>query len=183
MHDPLMAQLGMDNDQQQNGGQDSNSNNNNTYGNNNDGWVEISTNYTSSQHQSPVHEYGGFGFMQHQVSQPQSLPSEQPFSRIAPPPPPPTQVHQHLLPLIMPSHPTWPSMLTNPAGYQAPPIALPSSSSLPLKTGKLPPLHTPSPRKTLTDADRRRMCQYHEDNPTVKQTEIGGKEHSLKIIT
>jgi hypothetical protein len=26
----------------------------------------------------------------------------------------------------------------------------------------------------LTDQDRRRMCQYHEDNPTVKQTEIGG---------
>ncbi|KAI9812146.1 MAG: hypothetical protein M1827_004812 [Pycnora praestabilis] len=32
---------------------------------------------------------------------------------------------------------------------------------------------TSSPRRTLTDADRRRMCLYHEENPTVKQTEIG----------
>jgi hypothetical protein len=32
-----------------------------------------------------------------------------------------------------------------------------------------------TPRKTLTDADRRRMCLYAEEHPTVKQTEIGGK--------
>ncbi|KAI5779413.1 hypothetical protein DFH27DRAFT_530011 [Peziza echinospora] len=31
----------------------------------------------------------------------------------------------------------------------------------------------PSPRRTLTDADRRRMCLFHEENPNVKQTEIG----------
>jgi len=35
--------------------------------------------------------------------------------------------------------------------------------------------HTPTPRKTLTDADRRSMCLYAEENPTKKQTEIGGK--------
>ena len=36
--------------------------------------------------------------------------------------------------------------------------------------------HAPnsSPRRTLTDADRRRMCLFHEANPNVKQTEIGG---------
>jgi len=33
---------------------------------------------------------------------------------------------------------------------------------------------TSSPRRTLTDADRRRMCMFHEENPNVKQTEIGG---------
>ncbi|KAI5814704.1 hypothetical protein BZA77DRAFT_249678 [Pyronema omphalodes] len=32
---------------------------------------------------------------------------------------------------------------------------------------------TSQPRRTLTDADRRRMCIYHEENPNVKQTEIG----------
>ncbi|KAG0128244.1 hypothetical protein HOY82DRAFT_38709 [Tuber indicum] len=32
---------------------------------------------------------------------------------------------------------------------------------------------TSSPRRTLTDADRRRMCIFHEENPNVKQTEIG----------
>ncbi|KAI0997313.1 hypothetical protein K3495_g10873 [Podosphaera aphanis] len=30
-----------------------------------------------------------------------------------------------------------------------------------------------SPRKTLTDNDRRLMCEYHEKNPNIKQTEIG----------
>lgn len=35
---------------------------------------------------------------------------------------------------------------------------------------------TSSPRRTLTDADRRRMCIFHEENPNVKQTEIGGME-------
>jgi hypothetical protein len=33
-----------------------------------------------------------------------------------------------------------------------------------------------SPRRTLTDSDRRRMCQYPEENPSVKQTEIGGEK-------
>lgn len=137
-----------------------------------DGWVEIN-NYASSQHQSPIHEYGGFGFMH---TAPQSLPSEPTFSRMAPPQPTHTTQHQQLLPLIMPSHPTWPSMLTNPAGYQAAPVSMPPVSA-PLKTTKLPAIHAPSPRKTLTDDDRRRMCRYHEENPSVKQTEIGGELH------
>jgi hypothetical protein len=37
-----------------------------------------------------------------------------------------------------------------------------------------PTQSTSSPRRTLTDADRRRMCIFHEENPNVKQTEIGG---------
>ncbi|KAK3612812.1 hypothetical protein LTR22_028449, partial [Elasticomyces elasticus] len=32
---------------------------------------------------------------------------------------------------------------------------------------------TPTPRKTLTDLDRKRMCQYAEEHPNAKQTEIG----------
>ncbi|KAF2773102.1 hypothetical protein EJ03DRAFT_265857 [Teratosphaeria nubilosa] len=32
---------------------------------------------------------------------------------------------------------------------------------------------TSAPRKTLTDQDRRRMCQYAEEHPHSKQTEIG----------
>ncbi|EHA19072.1 hypothetical protein ASPNIDRAFT_212059 [Aspergillus niger ATCC 1015] len=31
----------------------------------------------------------------------------------------------------------------------------------------------PTPRRTLTDEDRRRMCLYHEENKTAKQTDIG----------
>jgi len=40
-----------------------------------------------------------------------------------------------------------------------------------------------SPRKMLTDDDRKRICQHHEDNPKVKQTEIGGEaEQELGIF-
>ena len=83
----------------------------------------------------------------------------------------------------------WPSQLTNPSGSSPP-------GGLPLHARPLapvshdtpaPPVSEPTPpppkqtptlptsRKTLTDNDRRRMCRYHEENPTIKQTEIGGK--------
>lgn len=145
-----------------------------------DGWVDISHSYNSSQHQSPVYEQSGFGFMQpvhHGIPQEPMYNNAQRMSQPQPPPNPhPHPPHQQLLPLIMPSHPTWPSMLTNPASYPAPPVAIPPASA-PLVKGngtKLPAIHaTPTPRKTLTDSDRRRMCQYHEENPSVKQTEIG----------
>jgi hypothetical protein len=141
-----------------------------------DGWVEINNYNTNSQHQSPILSgYDGYSYIQ-PISQ--SLPLEHTFDRMPPPPPTTTTTHSghhQLLPLIMPSHPTWPSMLTNPAGYQAPPVAIPPPPAAPLKTTKLPSLHTSTPRKTLTDADRRRMCQYHEENPSIKQTEIGGE--------
>lgn len=77
--------------------------------------------------------------------------------------------------LMVPSHPTWPSMLTNPNSYNSsPPVAIQPASAPPLKTTRpaIPPIQS-QPRKTLTDDDRRRMCQYHIDNPSMKQTEIG----------
>lgn len=156
-----------------------NAGNENGYGNN-EGWVDISHSYNSSQHQSPIYEHGGFSFMQ--PVQHHGLPSESTFNtqRISPQQPPHSlPSHQQLQPLIMPSHPTWPSMLTNPASYSAPPVAIPPVSAPPVvkPNAKVPGVHsTPTPRKTLTDNDRRRMCQYHEENPTVKQTEIGGKD-------
>jgi len=163
-----MAQIGMDHEHH--------AGNDNGFGG--EGWVDISHSYNSSQHQSPIYEHGGFGFPMQPI-QNHGIPTEPSFNtqRVSQPPhslPP----HQQLLPLIMPSHPTWPSMLTNPANYSAPPVAIPPASA-PLVKGsntKLPAIHTtPTPRKTLTDNDRRRMCQYHEENPTVKQTEIGGE--------
>jgi len=161
-----MAQVGMDG--QQHTGHD------NGFGGNND-WVDIHNSYSSSQHQSPMYEHGGFGFqpMQH------GLPTEPQFpSQRIPPPQPVHTSHQQLLPLIMPGNVGWPSQLTNPASYPSPPVAIPASAP-PLIKGSLPKLSAvhanPSPRKTLTDSDRRKMCQYHEENPTVKQTEIGGE--------
>jgi hypothetical protein len=165
MHDSMMAQIGMDHEHHH--GHDNN------FGGN-DGWVDISHSYNSSQHQSPIYEHGGFGFMQPLQH---GLPTEPSYNSQRVQQPPPHTTHQQLLPLIMPSHPTWPSMLTNPASYSAPPVAIPPASAALKGNGtKLPAIHaTPSPRKTLTDSDRRRMCQYHEDNPSVKQTEIGGE--------
>ena len=162
----MMAQIGMDHEHH--------TGHENGFGAG-DGWVDINHNY-SSQHQSPIFEHGAFGFMQ--PVQQHGLPAEQSFNSQRVSQPPPHTTHQQLLPLIMPSHPTWPSMLTNPASYSTPQVAIPTASA-PLVKGhgtKLPSIHaTPSPRKTLTDSDRRRMCQYHEENPSVKQTEIGGK--------
>ena len=174
MHDSMMAQIGMDHEHHHH---------DNGFGGS-DGWVDISSSYNSSQHQSPIYEQGGFGFMQQPV-QHKGLPTEQHYTQRISQPPPPHTAHQQLLPLIMPSHPTWPSMLTNPASYSAPPVAIPPASAPVVKGNgtKLPAIHaTPSPRKTLTDSDRRRMCQYHEENPTVKQTEIGGKKISSSIL-
>jgi hypothetical protein len=62
-------------------------------------------------------------------------------------------------------------MLTNPQSYSAPPMG--SMPMPPTGKARLPGMPQSTPRRTLTDDDRRRMCQYHEDNPTVKQTEIG----------
>jgi hypothetical protein len=144
-----------------------------------DGWVDISHSYNSSQHQSPIYEHGGFQFMQ-QPPQSQGTLGPSFATQRMPQAPPPNSLppHQQLLPLIMPSHPTWPSMLTNPANYSAPPVAIPPAiaSQGKANNGKSHGGHSaPTPRKTLTDSDRRRMCQYHEDHPSTKQTDIGGK--------
>jgi hypothetical protein len=176
MHDSMMAQIGIDHENHMAG--------NEHYGAS-DGWVDISHSYNSSQHQSPIYEHGGFQFMQQPVQSQGPLEPSFATQRMPqpPPPPPPNSLpHQQLLPLIMPSHPTWPSMLTNPANnpanYSAPPVAIPPATAQQAKGnhGKPPTGHSaPTPRKTLTDSDRRRMCQYHEDHPSTKQTDIGGK--------
>lgn len=80
---------------------------------------------------------------------------------------------QALLPLSMPTQ--WPSMLATQPGFAPVPLApMPAPSvgpSRPAPTSQTAPSTTP--RRTLTDDDRWRMCMYHEENPHVKQTEIG----------
>uniref|UniRef100_A0A346DKR3 HTH CENPB-type domain-containing protein n=1 Tax=Humicola insolens TaxID=85995 RepID=A0A346DKR3_HUMIN len=107
------------------------------------------------------------------------LPSES-IGRMPPPPQPIPQAPHTTLPMLMMPHAPWPSMLTNPTtayapAHSAPPVAIPSITA-PVKPTKLPALQTTSqPRKTLTDEDRRAMCQYAEDHPTAKQTDIGAR--------
>ena len=108
--------------------------------------------------------------------------------QMAPPPPPalrpqPQNVYSTQLPrgLLIPSHQTsqvpWPSLQTNPSrSFGTPPIPIPPASAPPrIAQTKLPSTATTGPRKTLTIEDRRAMCKYAEENPHVKQTEIGAR--------
>ncbi|KAG9239232.1 hypothetical protein BJ875DRAFT_220465 [Amylocarpus encephaloides] len=186
MHDSMMAQIAMD-EHHASGGENHGPT---------DGWVDISHGYSSSQHQSPIYETGGYSFLQpaqqhhgmpiapsfndpqrmqrrQQQQQQQQQPQPQPQPLPSHPPPP----HQQLLPLIMPSHPTWPSMLTNPAATYSPaPVPIPAVSAPVVKgNANAKPLGhgATTARKTLSDNDRRLMCQYSEEHPSAKQSEIG----------
>lgn len=144
-------------------------------------WMD--RNSYQAQHHSPLDEYSQYGFA--------SSPPMQPGFA--------TQMHPQrpaLQPIVTT---TWPSMLASqqnqqPNVYNQP---HPPTHSMPQQSQPQPPSiqtspssATPhlgsshsgqtasTPRRTLTDNDRRKMCQYHEEHPTKKQTEIGGK-HSL----
>ncbi|KFY67220.1 hypothetical protein V496_01699 [Pseudogymnoascus sp. VKM F-4515 (FW-2607)] len=71
-------------------------------------------------------------------------------------PPPLAQQHQQ--------HTTW---MDNPGGYLAQPVTIPpQSASLKSTSG-------PAPRTMLNDYEKRSMCQMHEDNPGLKQADLG----------
>jgi hypothetical protein len=130
-------------------------------------WIDAQTPvYHTPHQQSPAHDFNGFSFT--------PMPMEPTYHGM----PPPRTTHQQLQPLIMPQ---WPSMLTSQAGYaqpmfpttmmpMAPPMGTPLSAGAAGVTTSRP---ASTPRRTLTDADRKRMCEYAEQNPNTKQTEIG----------
>jgi hypothetical protein len=126
-----------------------------------------------SHHQSPIHEHNGFVY--------NTMP-EQPMYAASSMPPPRT-TYQQLQPLITsPQLPTmWPSMLSSQSSNQSSPQYsvtghVPSVPlSAPVSTGRAVGRSGTNPRKTLTDLDRRNMCLLAEENPTMKQTEIGRK--------
>jgi hypothetical protein len=131
-------------------------------------------------HQSPVQDYNGFTSYA-------PLPMEPMYGTGMHPPhhphPTPRTTHPQLQPLIMPQ---WPSMLTSQSTYQPPifpsaPVPITPASATPVSATSTHSRTSSTPRKTLTDSDRRRMCQYHEENPTVKQTEIGGMPASVHV--
>lgn len=147
-------------------------------------WVDMSAYPTTMPEYGQFYHPPNIAPMPLQPS-PHGLPSES-IGRLPPAPHQPTTMatHQHhpQLPMLntnMPSHPTWPSMLTNPAGgsYSAPPISMPPIAPEPtLKATKTPGMTRGSqPRRTLTEQERRDMCRYHEENPTKKQAEIAAK--------
>ncbi|KAI7211744.1 hypothetical protein KC343_g79 [Hortaea werneckii] len=83
-----------------------------------------------------------------------------------------------LHPLMMPQ---WPSMLnsqTHPGFQPVDPQPVQPIQPMPINQLQTPvsaksAKFAPIPRKTLTDKDRKRMCQYAEDHPNAIQTEIG----------
>lgn len=89
------------------------------------------------------------------------------------------------LPMLITSHTMWPSQITNPVtggSYSAPAMAIPPVLQAappppppPMKPTKGSGRSGSQPRRTLTDEERRNMCLYHEENPHVKQSEIGAK--------
>lgn len=131
-------------------------------------WVELGA-FTSPQHSPPMPEYSGFDYG------PSLMAVDGPYMSI---PPPYTS-----MPLPMPSH-SWPSMLATHSPFHE--NGLPSA---PVPTSVSPSAPAPlrksstggsTPRRTLTDEDRRNMCLYHEENKTAKQTDIGGKKSTLE---
>lgn len=131
-----------------------------------------------SPHHSPQHDYGDFDFSNSVHAQIESIYSRPLQSSFSTP--------QPLHPLI--TIPQWPSQITNPSETSSPPPVvhlqhrpiLPLSKTVPTipKLTTLSPKEKPtlsSSRRTLTDSDRRKMCEYHNENPNVKQTEIGGE--------
>lgn len=132
-------------------------------------WSQSPHIYPHSHHGTPAQEYSGFNFNQpHMTLEPGFSGSVQP-----------RQMQPPLPTLVMPQ---WPSMLNSQshASYQ-PMYSQPVQPIQPLSLGQMQTpgsatssRSTSTPRKTLTDADRKRMCQYADDNPNSKQTEIGG---------
>ena len=126
---------------------------------------------------TPMHEYSGYNFSTSPV-----MPIEPAYTV---PRPPPYTAHQQLQPLhSLITMAPWPSMLTSSqANYSPPmlptaPIVTPISASTTSTVTPVTPVTTTggsTPRRTLTDDDRRRMCEYQSGHPGVKQTEIGGK--------
>lgn len=126
--------------------------------------------YPHSHHGTPAQEYTGFNF----GGPPQPLMESGVFAPSAQRP-----MHQQTQPLVI--MPQWPSMLnSHQPGYQSmypapmhsmPVMPIPAVTT-PVSAGSNRSISTP--RKTLTDHDRKRMCQYAEEHPNSKQTEIGG---------
>lgn len=142
-------------------------------------WGDTPHVYPHSHHGTPAQEHSGFNFgfnTTHMPMEGASFRSGLPHQRAMP---------AQLQPLIMPQ---WPSMLSSQshAATYHQPVYQPVQPLQPLTIG---PLQTPvsatssrsasTPRKTLTDADRKRMCEYAEKNPSAKQMEIGGTRHVL----
>ena len=140
------------------------------------GWMNVPSGYSSSPQttMSPMHEFPPFEY--HPTT---PMPMEPAYTMPRPSPFPATHA-QMPPPLIMPHSGLWPSMLASqpqptyqtpilPAGPIQTPISASTASEITPTSAK-----TSASRRKLTDDERRQMCIEAEQNPTMKQTQIGG---------
>lgn len=131
-------------------------------------WFDLSQKNTSTQNSSPI-IYEGMGLSYWPTLPHYEIVNQQSFGNrkgvISS-----THSNSQSVPLTF-----WPSMMTTSANFFAPSVIVPPSPALTVKGMSSKLEGTSSPRRTLTDNDRRRMCIYHQENPSVKQTDIGGK--------
>ncbi|RKF64987.1 hypothetical protein GcM3_127007 [Golovinomyces cichoracearum] len=137
-----------------------------------EGWIDLNRDFGLPEHPSYVtceNSVNTFSpeFFSYDSESIQSYSHVSQGSFLRQSPPQPSQ------PLFAPTHQTWPNILPNSAIQSASQINFtsslePSSREIESKQGG-----SSFSRRTLTDEDRKRMCQYHEDNPSKKQAEIG----------
>lgn len=142
-------------------------------GYNNDSWTGLGG-YAGGVHQGQGNDY------QYDYASSAPMPMEPNYSiNRRPSYAPPT--HQMPPPLVMPvhGHGIWPSMLANSSYQQS---ILPSANvQTPISATSITSDMTPTSAKTstsrrkLTDEERRLMCLEAENNPSMKQTQIGAK--------
>lgn len=142
-----------------------------------DSWMGLG-NYaqTGQTHGNQAHnDYQSYDY---QTSAPMSM--EPSYTMTRPPPYATPQHNQMPPPLVMPQHNVWPSMLAASTPYQQPilpavPIQTPLSASSVGSDLTPTSAKTTTSRRKLTDDERRLMCLEAENNPTMKQTQIGAK--------
>lgn len=145
-------------------------------------WTDHSV-YAHSQHPTPDQNFMGFAWPQPSPFVPDTGNIQNmPYQQVSPQFRPNSQFEPETLPLwpsqIGPSRPATyklvpggqPQLMTPPAIYHGPSDIFAQS----YLNGPDATSSTPTPRRTLTDEDRKQMCLYAEDNPSAKQTEIGG---------
>ncbi|RMZ92238.1 hypothetical protein DV736_g521, partial [Chaetothyriales sp. CBS 134916] len=149
-----------------------------------DTWMNMGGGYSHagpSPTLSPMPDFHGFDF--NQQHQPQAPMPIEPSYSIPRPPPYSAGVPQMPPPLIMPHNGVWPSMIASQSQqgtYQPPTLlpALPPQTPISASTASdatPTSAKTSTSRRKLTDEERRQMCLEAEQNPTMKQTQIGAK--------
>lgn len=146
--------------------------------------IGLNPNYTSSLQRQPIDENKEFTLIQPPLHN--DSPTEQScfskrmsmqqYSTTHP------SDRQFYLPTV-PSHSTWPRMLRKLASKPPLIVTNPAPVFVSTRKGTKPAqCSTSSSRKPLTDSDRKHICQYHVDNPSLTQAIIGGEflEHDIR---